>query len=78
MRLPEHERKERVSLTEMINEWKKGVQGKRTSVQEEWSVEKDRLRRAMDEWELKTKTIKDRVVESCISSHSTTGWPLVY
>jgi hypothetical protein len=54
----------------MINEWKKGVEGKWTSVQEEWSVEKDRLRRARDEWELKTKTIEDGIlarVESRLS-----------
>ena len=63
VRIPEHEReKERESLTEMINEWKKGVEGKWSSVQEEWSVEKDRLRRARDEWELKTKTIEDGIV----------------
>ena len=70
-RAPEQEReKERESLTEMINEWKKGVEGKWTSVQEEWSVEKDRLRRARDEWELKTKTIEDGIlarVESRLS-----------
>ena len=63
LRLPEEEReKERESLTEMINEWKKGVEGKWTSVQEEWSVEKDRLRRARDEWESKTKAIEDGIL----------------
>jgi hypothetical protein len=71
VRIPEQEReKERESLTEMINEWKKGVEGKWSSVQEEWSVEKDRLRRARDEWELKTKTIEDGIlsrVESRLS-----------
>ena len=71
VRIPEHEReKERESLTEMIDEWKKGVEGKWSSVQEEWSVEKDRLRRARDEWELKTKTIEDGIlsrVESRLS-----------
>jgi len=71
VRVPEQEReKERESLTEMINEWKRGVEGKWTSVQEEWSVEKDRLRRARDEWELKTKTIEDGIlarVESRLS-----------
>ena len=71
VRIPDQEReKERESLTEMINEWKKGVEGKWTSVQEEWSVEKDRLRRARDEWELKTKTIEDGIlarVESRLS-----------
>jgi len=29
---------------------------------EEWSVEKDRLRRARDEWELETKPIKDSIL----------------
>ena len=71
VRIPEHEReKERESLTAMINEWKKGVEGKWSSVQEEWSAEKDRLRRARDEWELKTKTIEDGLltrVESRLS-----------
>ena len=63
MRIPEQEReKERESLTEMINEWKRRVEGKWSSVQEEWSVEKDRLRRASDEWELKTKTLEDGIV----------------
>ena len=71
VRIPEEEREnERESLTEMINEWKKGVEGKWSSVQEEWNVEKDRLRRARDEWELKTKTIEDGIlsrVESRLS-----------
>ena len=69
--IPEQEReKERESLMEMINEWKKGVKGKWSSVQEEWSVEKDRLCRAREEWELKTKAIEDGVlarVESCLA-----------
>ena len=41
----------------IFNEWKKGIEGKWTSIQEEQSVEKDRLRHARDEWELKTKNI---------------------
>jgi hypothetical protein len=69
VRIPEEEREnERESLTEMINEWKKGVEGKWSSVQEEWNVEKDRLRRARDEWELKTKTIEDGIL-SRLESH---------
>ncbi|KAF9644865.1 hypothetical protein BDM02DRAFT_3131481, partial [Thelephora ganbajun] len=60
MRVSEQEQeKERESLTEMINEWKKEVEGKWVSVQEEWSVKKDCLRHARDEWELKIKTIED-------------------
>jgi len=63
VRVPEQEReKERESLTEIINDQKKGVEGKWSSVQEEWSVEKDRLRRARDEWESKAKTIKDDIL----------------
>ena len=63
MRVPEKEReKERKYFAEIINEWMKGVEGKWTSVQEEWSVERDRLRRARDEWESKTKTIQDSVL----------------
>ena len=81
VRVPEQEReKERESLTEMINEWKKGVEGKWTSVQEEWSVEKDRLRRARDEWELKTKTIEDGIlarVESRLSVIQRDGHPFM-
>ena len=50
---------ERESLTKMVNEWKRGVEGKWSSVQEEWSVEKGRLRRARDEWDLKTETLED-------------------
>jgi len=33
-----------------------------TSVQEEWSMEKDHLCRAKDEWELKTKMIEDGIL----------------
>ena len=54
----------------MINEWKKGVEGKWTSVQEEWSVEKDRLHHTRDEWESRTKMIKDSILacaEACLS-----------
>jgi len=62
--------KEREYLSKIINEWKKGVEGKWTSVQEEWSVEKDHLCCTRDEWELKMKTIEDDIltcVESCLS-----------
>ena len=63
VRIPEQElENERESLAEMINEWKKGVEGKWSSVQEEWNVEKDRLRRARDEWEMKSKTIEDGII----------------
>ena len=60
--------KERQSLTRMINKWKKGVEGKWTSVQEDWSMEKDYLCCTRDEWELKMKMIKDSIL-TCIKSH---------
>jgi hypothetical protein len=42
--VPDQQReKERETLTEMINEWKKGAEEKWTSIQEEWSAEGDRL-----------------------------------
>ena len=44
-----------------------GVEGKWTSVQEEWSVEKDRLRRAQDKWESKTKAIEDGIL-ACVET----------
>ena len=56
------EEDERESLTEMINGWKRGVEGKWSSVQEEWSVEEDCLRHARDKWELKTKRPKNGIV----------------
>lgn len=61
--IPEHEwEEERDSLTQMINEWKKGVEGEWTSVQEEWSVEKDHLCHARDEWELKVGIVEDGIL----------------
>ena len=63
MHISEQEREtEREPLGEIINEWKQGVEGKWSSVQEEWSVEKDCLRRARDEREMKTKTLEDGIV----------------
>ena len=55
MRVPQREReKERESLTEMINKWTKDVEGKRSSVQEERSIEKDHSCRIRGEWEATT------------------------
>lgn len=45
------------SLTSMINEWKKSVEGQWSSVQEEWSQERERLSRAREEWESKTRLV---------------------
>ncbi|EPS95292.1 hypothetical protein FOMPIDRAFT_1025852 [Fomitopsis schrenkii] len=51
--------RERESLTEMVNEWKKTVEGRWTGVQEEWSEERERLRRARDEWESRMRGLED-------------------
>lgn len=52
---------ERESLTEIVNEWKKSVEGRWTGVQEEWTEERERLRRARDEWELRVRGLEDGV-----------------
>jgi hypothetical protein len=39
------------SLTDMMSEFKKHVEGKWSGVQEEWTSERERLRRATEEWE---------------------------
>ncbi|CCM06360.1 uncharacterized protein FIBRA_08617 [Fibroporia radiculosa] len=59
-RAGEEERaRERESLTEMVNEWKKNVEGRWSSVQEEWSEERERLRRAKEEWELRVRAVEE-------------------
>ena len=52
---------ERESLTAMFSEWKKNVEGKWSSVQEDWTDERERLRRAKDEWESRMRTAEDTV-----------------
>ena len=49
---------ERESLTQMIDEWKKNVEGKWDGVQEEWKDERDRLRRAKEEWESRVRAVE--------------------
>jgi hypothetical protein len=62
-RIPADERaRDRESLTQMINEWKKNVEGKWSSVQEEWNSERERLKRARDEWENKAKLMEEGIV----------------
>jgi hypothetical protein len=48
----------RESFTQMLNEWKKGVEGQWSSVQEEWTQERERLSRAREEWESKFKAVE--------------------
>jgi hypothetical protein len=49
---------ERASLTTLVNEWKKGVEGQWGGVQEEWAQERERLARARDEWELRVHAVE--------------------
>lgn len=49
---------ERASLTSLVNEWKKGVEGQWGGVQEEWAQERARLARARDEWESRVHAVE--------------------
>jgi hypothetical protein len=71
-RIPADEReRDRESLTQMINDWKRNVEGKWSSVQEEWNSERERLKRARDEWENKAKTMEDGIVSKVESTLAT-------
>lgn len=62
---------ERESLTAMLNEWKKGVEGQWSAVQEEWSQERERLNKAREEWEDRAKTLEmgfDAKVNASVAS----------
>lgn len=52
---------ERESLTEMVTEWKKNVEGRWGGVQEAWESERDRLRKASDEWERRAREVETSV-----------------
>lgn len=52
---------ERKSLTEMVKEWKKGVEGQWTGVREEWREERERLNKAREEWEKRVAGVEDGV-----------------
>ncbi|KAF8625152.1 hypothetical protein AX15_005534 [Amanita polypyramis BW_CC] len=58
------------SLTEILSEWKKSVQGQWSFVQEEWSQERERLNRAREEFEAKTHQV-DAGLEKLTSLEST-------
>jgi hypothetical protein len=62
---------DRESITQMVNEWKKNVEGKWSSVQEEWNSERERLKRARDEWENKAKTMEEGIVSKVESTLAT-------
>ena len=45
------------SITSFMSEWKKSVEGQWSSVQEEWSEERERLARAREEWEARARAV---------------------
>ncbi|KAH9975375.1 hypothetical protein BGW80DRAFT_95026 [Lactifluus volemus] len=49
---------ERTSLTSLVSEWKKGVEGQWGGVQEEWAQERARLARAREEWESRVHAVE--------------------
>lgn len=55
---PPVEEEPRESITEMLTQWKKSVEGRWSSVQEEWNDERDRLRRAKEEWETRMRQVE--------------------
>ena len=55
---PPVEEEPRESITEMLTQWKKSVEGRWSSVQEEWNDERDRLRRAKEEWETRVRQVE--------------------
>ncbi|KAI8986822.1 hypothetical protein BD414DRAFT_515051 [Trametes punicea] len=52
---------ERESLTAMFTEWKKNVEGRWSSVQEDWNDERERLRRAKEEWESRMRAAEETI-----------------
>ncbi|KAH9920821.1 uncharacterized protein BXZ73DRAFT_104555 [Epithele typhae] len=57
----EARKEEPESLTSMFAGWKKNVEGKWSSVHEDWTEEWERLRRARDEWESQMRAAKEAV-----------------
>jgi hypothetical protein len=47
----EEEKNEKETLTQMLGEWKKSVEGQWSLVQEAWKEERERFRKAREEWE---------------------------
>ncbi|KAI0659051.1 hypothetical protein C8Q70DRAFT_1054345 [Cubamyces menziesii] len=52
---------ERESLTAMFTEWKKNVEGRWSSVQEDWNEERERLRWAKEEWESRMRSAEETI-----------------
>lgn len=66
----EARKQERESLTAMFSEWKKSVEGKWSSVHEDWSDERDRLRRAKEEWESRMQATENTVANAAAKVES--------
>ncbi|KAF7965749.1 hypothetical protein HWV62_42008 [Athelia sp. TMB] len=49
------------SLTQMLAEWKKTIEGQWSSVREEWATERERLASAREEWESKVKSVESNL-----------------
>ena len=49
----EEEKNDTETLTQMLAEWKKSVEGQWSHVQEEWKEERERLKKAREDWEAK-------------------------
>ena len=49
----EEEKNDKETLTQMLAEWKKSVEGQWSHVQEEWKEERERLKKAREDWEAK-------------------------
>jgi hypothetical protein len=45
-------------ITQMLEDWKKSVEGQWSSVREEWASERERLASAREEWESKVKSVE--------------------
>ena len=48
---------ERESLTTMVMEWKKSIEGQWSNVREDWDKERERLSRAREQWESQSKSM---------------------
>jgi len=56
------EREDKESLTQILNDWKKGMEGQWSNIQEEWNQERERLSKAREEWEGKVKQVDSSLV----------------
>lgn len=66
----EARKQERESLTAMFSEWKKNVEGRWSSVQEDFMEERERLRRAKEEWETRMRAAEDTVTNAAAKVES--------